>query len=62
MLSVVRNVLISISTSGNLMNIINAINIAKKLGIEVVALTGCSSWQMKLFEDISISIPSQAAE
>jgi D-sedoheptulose 7-phosphate isomerase len=53
------DVLIAISTSGNSINVINAINIAKKMDISVIVLTGESGGQMNKSEvDAIIKIPS----
>lgn len=52
------DVLIAISTSGNSVNIINAINIANKKDIKVIILTGKTGGAMASLGDIKICIPS----
>ena len=52
------DVLIAISTSGNSVNIINAINIANKKDIKVVILTGKTGGAMANLGDVKICIPS----
>jgi D-sedoheptulose 7-phosphate isomerase len=52
------DVFIAISTSGNSINLLNAINSAKKKNIITVALTGASGDQMANLCDYSIKVPS----
>ncbi|PLR94684.1 D-sedoheptulose-7-phosphate isomerase [Bacillus sp. T33-2] len=52
-----RDVLIGISTSGNSENIINAIMVAKELGIHTIGLTGKDGGQMKAYCDTTICVP-----
>lgn len=52
------DVLIAISTSGNSVNIINAINIANKKDIKVIILTGKTGGAMANLGDVKICIPS----
>ena len=52
------DVLIAISTSGNSKNVINAIKSAKKIGINVVTLSGKDGGEMKNLGDVNIVIPS----
>ena len=52
------DVLIGLSTSGNSINIINAIEQAKKIGMITVVLTGETGGKMKNICDYLINIPS----
>lgn len=52
------DVLIAISTSGNSVNIVNAINIANKKDIKVIILTGKTGGAMANLGDVKICIPS----
>lgn len=49
----------AISTSGNSKNVIEGVKQAKKLGIKVIALTGCSGGKLAPLCDISLIVPSQ---
>ena len=52
------DVLVCISTSGNSVNIINAMCSAQKMGMKVIALTGFSGGKMKNYCDILLNVPS----
>jgi D-sedoheptulose 7-phosphate isomerase len=52
------DVLVALSTSGNSVNIINALNVAKKKGMTTIALTGDTGGKMKTICDYLINIPS----
>lgn len=52
------DVLVGLSTSGNSVNIINAIDQAKKIGMITVALTGETGGKMKNICDHIINVPS----
>jgi len=52
------DVLFAISTSGNSLNIINAIKIAKASGLVTIGLTGRSGGEMMDLCDICINVPS----
>jgi D-sedoheptulose 7-phosphate isomerase len=52
------DVLIGISTSGNSENIVKAYQIAKKLGITVVSMTGQTGGKMKADSDFLLNVPS----
>ena len=52
------DVLIGLSTSGNSLNIINAMKIAREKGVIVIALTGSTGGKMKKFADILLNFPS----
>lgn len=54
------DVLIAISTSGNSMNIVNAVKKAKKIGIHTIGLTGCSGGEITKITDILIKVPSSS--
>ena len=51
------DVLLAISTSGNSRNVINAINVAKKKGVKVIALTGNGGGKMAGMADVEIRVP-----
>ncbi len=51
------DVLLSISTSGNSTNILEAIKAAHKLGIKVIALTGKDGGKVAPIADINIQVP-----
>ncbi|HPS64600.1 MAG TPA: D-sedoheptulose 7-phosphate isomerase [Ignavibacteria bacterium] len=50
--------LIAISTSGNSVNIINAVNKAKAAGITTIGLLGCEGGKIKPLCDFNIVIPT----
>ncbi len=52
------DVLIGITTSGNSMNVINAINEGKSLGCFSIGLSGCNGGKMNNVCDVNIVIPS----
>lgn len=52
------DILIGLSTSGNSVNIINALTEAKKLGMHTVAFTGETGGKMKDYADILVNVPS----
>ena len=54
------DVLLGISTSGNSANVLNAIQVAKVLGVNTIALTGKTGGRMKEFCDISICVPYES--
>jgi len=51
------DVLFCLSTSGNSVNILNAINVAKEKGIKVIALTGKDGGKMAGLADVEIRVP-----
>jgi|TARA_Y100000310_G_C20543950_1_gene744683 D-sedoheptulose 7-phosphate isomerase len=53
------DILISLSTSGNSKNIINATNKARSLGIKTIALLGKDGGKLKNTSNIEIIIPSE---
>ena len=54
----INDILISLSTSGNSKNIINAIFQAKKIGMNTITLTGKTGGDLKNISDIEIRVPS----
>lgn len=52
------DILIGISTSGNSKNILKAFEMAKKMDIKTVGLTGMSEGKMKGLSDVCLSVPS----
>ncbi|MCD6570648.1 MAG: D-sedoheptulose 7-phosphate isomerase [Deltaproteobacteria bacterium] len=52
------DILFSVSTSGNSINIIKAIRVAKGMGITTVGMTGSSGGKMKALVDYLIPVPS----
>jgi len=52
------DVLIAISTSGNSKNVIFASQIAKSIGMKVLALTGQNGGKLKAWSDVLINVPS----
>jgi D-sedoheptulose 7-phosphate isomerase len=56
-LGVAGDVLIGISTSGNSVNVINAFEAARSMGLRTIALTG-DSGRLGEIADISIAVPS----
>jgi phosphoheptose isomerase len=52
------DVLIGLSTSGNSKNVLAAFELAKKMGILTVAMTGHSGGKMKELADYAINVPS----
>jgi D-sedoheptulose 7-phosphate isomerase len=53
------DVLIGLSTSGNSVNIINAFDTAKQLGVVTIAFTGQSGGKLKSLSDYLFNVPSQ---
>jgi D-sedoheptulose 7-phosphate isomerase len=51
------DVLLAISTSGNSINVINAINVAKQKGMTVIGLTGKDGGKMASLCDVEIRAP-----
>ncbi len=52
------DVLVALSTSGNSVNIINAVDAAKKVGMITVGLTGEAGGKMKTMCDHLVNVPS----
>lgn len=53
------DVLVAISTSGNSVNVMNAVEVAKQLGIITVGLLGKDGGKLAALVDVAIIIPSQ---
>ena len=53
-----NDLLIAISTSGNSKNVVNAVKVAKSLGVKTIALTGETGGELKQFADVTICAPS----
>lgn len=53
------DVAIGISTSGNSKNVIQALSVAKKMGLHTVAFTGAGGGKMKAEADHCICVPSK---
>lgn len=51
------DILMAISTSGNSRNVVYAAEIAKALGLTVIALTGQDGGKLKKLADICITVP-----
>ncbi len=56
------DVLIAISTSGNSLNIIKAVNKAKEKGMKVIGLLGGSGGRLKALVDSPVVIPSDSVQ
>jgi D-sedoheptulose 7-phosphate isomerase len=52
------DVIVGISTSGNSKNILKAFEVAKELGVKIIAMTGATGGAMKDFTDILLNVPS----
>lgn len=53
------DVLLGISTSGNSANIVNAVKLARVMGITTIALTGCDGGKLVVIADIAIIAPEE---
>jgi D-sedoheptulose 7-phosphate isomerase len=52
------DLLIAISASGNSPNIIAAVEVAKRLGVQVVGLAGCGGGKVAKLADVAFVVPS----
>lgn len=52
------DLLIGISTSGNAKNVVNAVNVAKGLGLATIALTGEGGGILQETADITVRVPA----
>ena len=52
------DVLVALSTSGNSQNVVEAIQVAKELGVKTIGLTGGTGGKMAKLCDVSICVPS----
>ena len=55
------DLLLAITTSGNSINILHAVKVAKLKGIKSIALTGRTGGKIKSLADISICVPADGA-
>lgn len=53
-----NDLVLGISTSGNSKNVVNAIRLAKEMGVKTVALTGEHGGKLKEIADVTICAPS----
>lgn len=53
------DVLVGMSTSGNSKNVVQAFQVAQKMGIKTIALTGVSGGALAALADVLIAIPSR---
>ena len=53
------DVLIGISTSGNSRNVVNAVKVAKALGMKIISMTGESGGKLREMTDICIAVPEK---
>lgn len=53
-----NDLLIAISTSGNSKNVVNAVKVAKALGVKVITLTGEKGGELKSLSNVTICAPS----
>lgn len=56
------DVLIGLSTSGNSLNVIKAIETAKAMGLKTVSLLGKDGGQLKNLADLSIIVPANTSD
>lgn len=52
-----EDLVVGISTSGNSMNVVNAIRIARDLGVKTVSLTGKKGGKLAEISDVTIKVP-----
>ena len=52
-----EDLVIGLSTSGNSVNVVNAIRVAKDMGIKAVAMTGASGGKLNEIADVTIKAP-----
>ncbi len=53
------DVIVGISTSGNSKNILKAFEVAKEMGVKIIAMTGQTGGAMKDYADILLNVPSK---
>lgn len=53
------DVIVGISTSGNSKNILKAFEVAKEMGVRIIAMTGETGGTMKEYADILLNVPSK---
>ena len=52
------DVLIAVSSSGNSQNIVNAVQVAKDIGISIIGFSGFMNSELEILSDVNIHIPS----
>lgn len=52
------DVIVGISTSGNSKNILNAFEVAKEMGVHIIAMTGETGGRMKDYAEVLLNVPS----
>jgi D-sedoheptulose 7-phosphate isomerase len=57
-LAVAGDVAVGISTSGNSKSILEALTVARKMGVSTIGLTGASGGRMRELVDVLIAVPS----
>ena len=55
------DVLLAISTSGNSDNVLFAVEVAKIMGLKIVAMTGSRGGRLKHLSDVSICVPADSS-
>lgn len=53
------DIIVGISTSGNSQNIINAFEVAREMGVSIIAMTGETGGKMKDYADVLLNVPSK---
>lgn len=56
------DVVVGISASGNSQNLLNAFDMAKKIGIKTIAITAFDGGEMRTKADVSVHIPTELRE
>ena len=51
------DVVLGLSTSGNAANVVNALTVAKAMGVVTIAMTGAGGGRLKALADITICVP-----
>jgi D-sedoheptulose 7-phosphate isomerase len=54
-----EDLVIGLSTSGNSKNVVNAIEVAKCLGVKTLSMTGKNESKMSQLSDVTIKVPEQ---
>ena len=52
------DVIVGISTSGNSKNILNAFEVAKEMGVHIIAMTGETGGRMRDYAEVLLNVPS----
>lgn len=56
------DLVIALSCSGNSLNVLNAVNVAKQLAVPVIGFTGFDGGELKKISDISIHVQTEKSE